>query len=493
MGQAARLGNSIKIVSLLQPPPETVALFDEVILLDRGRVIFAGPIDEVVEHFTGLGYQIPPRMDPADWLQTLPTPDGANFLVDEKQTHLTNEEFVEKFVESERGQLLAERLKAPLSDSIEPIKGEKEFTARFHNSWFKSTQLVLKREALLWWRDKYQLKARIMQDFVMGIVVGTVFWQVQDNPQSVVGVLYQSLFFISMGAMLKVAPQIDVRGTFYKQQDANFFPTSSFVIGRSMAALPTSVIDALFYGTVIYWFTGLAYSDGASVANFFVFLLLVLVTAYSSGLMFSIFSGIIKDRPTAQACMSISVVVLVLFSGFTVQPDVIPVYYIWVYWINLFAWMLRALLVNEYQSGKYDVETYPGSGETVGDTILERFGFTLNGEAFGYEWVWYGVLFAAALCIVSIMGSVYTLNKIRFETGKSLAAHMMDSGDDDDEEPAGEVVLDFQKVNLTFKDIHYTVTSSITKETLPLLNGITGFLAAGKMTALMGESGGKYS
>ena len=89
MGQAARWGNSIKVVSLLQPPPETVALFDEVILLDRGRVIFAGPIDEVVGHFTGLGYKIPPRMDPADWLQTLPTPDGSNFLVDDKQKHLT--------------------------------------------------------------------------------------------------------------------------------------------------------------------------------------------------------------------------------------------------------------------------------------------------------------------------------------------------------------------------------------------------------------------
>ena len=160
MGQAARWGNSIKIVSLLQPPPETVALFDEVILLDRGRVIFAGPIDEVVGHFTSLGYKIPPRMDPADWLQTLPTPDGASFLVDDKQKHLTNEEFVENFVQSERGQILAERLKAPLSDSIEPIKGEKEFTKQFHNSWWKSTQLVFQREALLWWRDKYQLKAR---------------------------------------------------------------------------------------------------------------------------------------------------------------------------------------------------------------------------------------------------------------------------------------------------------------------------------------------
>ena len=148
------------IVSLLQPPPETVALFDEVILLDRGRVIFAGPIDEVVGHFTALGYKVPPRMDPADWLQTLPTPDGANFLVDDKQKHLTNEEFVEKFAQSERGQLLAERLKAPLSESIEPIKGEKEFTKQFHNTWWKSTQLVFQREALLWWRDKYQLKAR---------------------------------------------------------------------------------------------------------------------------------------------------------------------------------------------------------------------------------------------------------------------------------------------------------------------------------------------
>ena len=150
-----------------------------------------------------------------------------------------------------------------------------------------------------------------------------------------------------MGAMLKVAPQIDVRGVFYKQQDANFFPTSSFVIGRSIAALPTSIIDALFYGTVIYWFTGLAYNEGASAANFFVFLLLVLVTAYSSGLMFSIFSAIIKDRPTAQACMSITVVVLVLFSGFTVQPDVIPAYWIWVYWISEYQldWQVEAICV----------------------------------------------------------------------------------------------------------------------------------------------------
>ena len=64
-----RLNGSIKIVSLLQPPPETVALFDEIILVDSGRVIYSGPVEEVVPHFNSLGYKLPDRMDAADWLQ----------------------------------------------------------------------------------------------------------------------------------------------------------------------------------------------------------------------------------------------------------------------------------------------------------------------------------------------------------------------------------------------------------------------------------------
>lgn len=56
-------------MSLLQPPPETVALFDELVLIDSGRVIYSGPVEEVVAHFEALGYKIPERMDTADWLQ----------------------------------------------------------------------------------------------------------------------------------------------------------------------------------------------------------------------------------------------------------------------------------------------------------------------------------------------------------------------------------------------------------------------------------------
>jgi hypothetical protein len=69
MGVVTKITNTIKIVSLLQPPPETVANFDEMILLAEGWVIYCGPVEDVIGHFKALGYVIPERMDVADWLQ----------------------------------------------------------------------------------------------------------------------------------------------------------------------------------------------------------------------------------------------------------------------------------------------------------------------------------------------------------------------------------------------------------------------------------------
>lgn len=98
------------------------------------------------------------------------------------------------------------------------------FHRRYANSTWESIKVVFFREFLLWRRDTYARKARLMQDLIMGLVVGTTFFQI-DDPQTFMGVVFQCVFFVSMGAMLKVAPQIDVRGVFYKEQDANFYPT----------------------------------------------------------------------------------------------------------------------------------------------------------------------------------------------------------------------------------------------------------------------------
>jgi len=158
----------------------------------------------------------------------------------------------------------------------------------------------------------------------MGLVAGTLFWQQGDNPNSVIAILFQSMFFSCVGAMVLITKQFPARSIYYKHQDANFFPTWTYVVGRSVASVPTALLDAVGYGTIIYWFVGLAWDDGANISSYFMFMFLILLTALTTGLFFSIFTGVVKVVTIAQSCMSITAILFVLFSGFTVQPDVIP-------------------------------------------------------------------------------------------------------------------------------------------------------------------------
>lgn len=333
LGAASRITKGMFIISLLQPPPETVANFDELILLSDGKIIYSGPVDKVLDHFNSLGYEIPDRVDVADWLQALPTKDGYEYLNEAKdkkfdkeallEKHLTPEEFRQKFNESALGQKILERIAAPVPKGGDAIKAMA--ANRYANSSKDSLKLVVRRELLLWWRDKYQIKAKVGQAMILGVVIGTLFWQVEDNPGGIVGVQFQSMFTAVIGAMLLIIKQFPERSIFYKQQDANFFPTWTYVAGRSIATIPNACIDAIMFGTIVYFFTGLAVNDGASVVNYIMFVLMLFTLSLSSGLFFSVFSASVQNITIAQASMAVTAVVLVLFSGFTVQPDVIPV------------------------------------------------------------------------------------------------------------------------------------------------------------------------
>ena len=244
---------------------------------------------------------------------------------------------------------------------------------------------------------------------------------------------------------------------------------------------------------MIYFLVGLSINDGASFVNYLVFIALMFTVALTSGLFFSVFAACVQDVTTAQACMAITAVIFVLFSGFTVQPDVIPEYWIWVYWVNYFAWCFRGFVTNEFDSGRYDDPIALPSGETTtqGDAILTLFGFVDSDDSpYTFQWAGWGVLFAIACSLIAIFGSVYFLSSVRFETGKSLVT---DKGTEDDivvEETVSQeqVSIPFTRVDLTFKDIHYTVKSSITDEKLELLKGVDGIVEAGKMTGTLSDS-----
>lgn len=57
------------VISLLQPAPETYELFDDIILLSEGHIVYQGPREEALDFFACLGFQCPQRKNVADFLQ----------------------------------------------------------------------------------------------------------------------------------------------------------------------------------------------------------------------------------------------------------------------------------------------------------------------------------------------------------------------------------------------------------------------------------------
>jgi hypothetical protein len=161
-------------------------------------------------------------------------------------------------------------------------------------------------------------------------------------------------------------------------------------------------------------------------------------------------------------------------------------YWIWVYWLNPFAWAFRGLTVNEFQSGKYDYPS-PVPGLTQGELVLTQIGMVdRNGAPYTFIWAAYSVLLSLLIALLSVIMASICLARIRFASGKSLTNQSIEKNEDEDTKiDVVETELPFQEVVLTFKDMHYTVISSIGKEKIELLKGIDGVVESGKMTALV--------
>lgn len=67
--QLVHITDATLLVSLLQPAPETFELFDDLILMSEGKVVYHGPRDHVLDFFEDCGFKCPERKGVADFIQ----------------------------------------------------------------------------------------------------------------------------------------------------------------------------------------------------------------------------------------------------------------------------------------------------------------------------------------------------------------------------------------------------------------------------------------
>ena len=78
--QYVHLLKGTAVISLLQPAPETYNLFDDIVLLSDGHMVYQGPCEHVLEFFASMGFECPERKGVADFLQEVSVNSSSFYL-----------------------------------------------------------------------------------------------------------------------------------------------------------------------------------------------------------------------------------------------------------------------------------------------------------------------------------------------------------------------------------------------------------------------------
>jgi len=490
------------VAALLQPPPEVYDLFDRVCLLDQGRVMYHGPREDVVKHFTSLGYRIPERMDIADALQQITLPEGAKFKDSGK--HLTRDEFAQEYKKNFK--------------LVEGVVPDLPKTLHYSQSPYASAMTVFRRQWILTVRNRAFAVSQIVQSLIQGFLIGTVFFGLSSSDYITrYGFCFTTMMALSLAAMAQIPQIIKERTVYYKQRSANFFRTQTYVWASVLSQIPFSLVTTTCMSLLVYFMTDMQNTFQAYI--FFWSILFFL--SMGMGMLFKFFAAAMPDATSAQGLASCSVLILVLMSGYIIQQDEIKPVFKWLYYLSPLQYGYSALMINEFMSGRYD-EKIPaslsqGKTETYGEAYLAAYQMHTTDS-----YKMYSLIYCAGLCVVSFfamwgayhfidhsksgqdqMGSsdddddddmvvedyVKGKNTLRDplldtkEEKEDLTLNVRDEDDDDDFD------LGFKSVELAFKNLKYTVTLPKTGRDKVLLQNINGYATPGRLTALMGSTG----
>jgi hypothetical protein len=265
MRQMVHINDITMVISLLQPPPETFELFDDVILLSDGRIVYQGPRENVLEFFEYVGFRCPERKGIADFLQEVTSKKDQEqywFRKDQPYRYVSAEEFTQAFSAFHVGQQLTSDLRVPYDKSkMHPAALVKEKYGISKKELFRA---CFAREWLLMKRSSFIYIFKTFQITIMAILALTVFLRTEmkagrfDDSSKFFGALFFGLVNVMFNGMGELVMTVTRLPVFFKQRDSLFYPGWAFALPIWLLRIPISVVESVIWIGLTYYAIGFA-------------------------------------------------------------------------------------------------------------------------------------------------------------------------------------------------------------------------------------------
>ncbi|KAH7185932.1 ABC-2 type transporter-domain-containing protein [Fusarium flagelliforme] len=546
------LFNNTAVVSIYQSPQSAYDLFDKATVLYEGRQIFFGRADAAKQYFVNLGFECPARQTTPDFLTSMTAPserivrEGFKGKVprtpDEFATAWKNSaEYKALQVEIEEYKV-AHPINGPDAEAFRASKQAQQ--AKRQRAKSPYTLSYMQQIQLCLWRGWLRLKGdpgitvgSLIGNFVMALIIGSVFYNLDETSSSFFqrgALLFFAVLMNAFASALEILALYAQRPIVEKHSRYALYHPSAEAIASMLCDLPYKVANTIVFNLTLYFMTNLKREPGA----FFFFMLMSFVVVLVMSMIFRTIASATRSLFQALVPAAILILDLVIFTGFVIPKRYMLGWCKWLYWIDPIAYAFEAVVVNEFHNRDYECNQFipspavqgyadvPQDSRVCSAVGAEPGRSAVNGDRyaelqFGYKWEnrWrnFGIVIAwIVLFTITYMTAAELVSEKKskgevlvYRRGHKPAAVANAEKKHSDPEAAmahiGPMVtaertrsrasgtkqaggmLQEQTSVFQWHDVCYEV--KIKDETRQILNNVDGWVKPGTLTALMGVSG----
>ncbi|CUI11978.1 ABC transporter, putative, partial [Bodo saltans] len=356
------------LCTIHSPSSELFALFDDLLLLGKGHVIYHGPTADAVKYFASIGYPVPPRTNPSEYymnLLQLP-PAELQGLWESWEAYLVST--------AADGNLSVRPLEGTIRSAdanLDRRVGEKgspfsvQMTMLTARSW---RQFV---------RDPGALVGRTVQTIFFALLLGLFFFGVdntregvQDRAGALFLIMLNNFFLAAISGIASFPPE---RAVFLMEQSSENYSAWAYSLAKNISELPFQIGFPIIFTSTMYFMIGFAETPKA----FFKMLLLIIMIG-NQGYSFGIFMASLFPTPQiSMAALPVVMLPLALVSGLFANSDRLEPAWYWLEYISFPRYAYTGLFLSEFSA----LDTICDVADTTcsfktGQDVIHYYGFT---------------------------------------------------------------------------------------------------------------------
>jgi ATP-binding cassette subfamily G (WHITE) protein 2 (SNQ2) len=529
------------IVTLYQAGNGIYDLFDKVLVLDEGKQIFYGPIQNARPFMEDLGFVCGDAANVADFLTgvTVPTErhikDGYHDrfprTADEIRSHYLKSP-IKAEMQTEYIYPETDIAKANTQDFQEAVRHDKHKSlsknSALTTSFVSQVRACVIRQYQILWGDKATFIIKQGATLVQALIAGSLFYKSPPNTSGLFtkgGALFFSLLYNTLMAMSETTDSFTGRPVLAKHKGFALYSSTAWNIAQIAADLPVLFFQISLFSVILYFMVGLT----VSAAAFFTFWMVVFSTTMCMTALFRAIGAAFSNFDAAAKVSGFGVAAIFTYTGYFIPKTSMHPWFVWLYWIDPLAYAFQSVMDNEFHGQVIPCannnlipngpnytnlahQACSGVGGAAKGAISVTGDQYLGALAYSYSHLWrnLGVVWCFWVLFVGITvfstsrwkasseNSGYLLvprekvkqNQVllkKDEESQALEKSASTPSTSDSSEPAAKDGLIKNSSVFTWKNLTYTVRTPSGDRVL--LDNVQGWVKPGMLGALMGSSG----